>query len=60
MLLAVAYQVVDVWKWQRWATPFSWIGANALALYFLNDILDFSSFAARFVGGDFASELNRI
>ena len=59
ILLGVLHQVVDVWGWQRWATVFVWIGANAITLYFLNDMLDFTSFANRFVGGDFANFFDR-
>jgi predicted acyltransferase len=60
LLLAAMHQTVDVWQWRRWATIFIWIGANALALYFLNDIANFYSTAARLVGGDFAGSLNRL
>jgi predicted acyltransferase len=60
ILLAAMHQIVDVWGWQRWATAFIWIGANAITLYFLNDVLGFKPFAARFVGGDFASLLDRV
>jgi predicted acyltransferase len=59
ILLAAMHQIIDVWGWRRWATVFVWIGANALALYFLNDIFNFWSLAARFVGGDFSSLLDR-
>ena len=54
ILLALMHQIVDVWEWRRWATVFIWVGANALALYFLNDIVNFWSVAERFVGGDFS------
>ena len=60
ILLALIHQIIDVWQWRRWATVFAWVGANALALYFLNDIVSFWSVAARFVGGDFASLLDRV
>jgi len=60
ILLALMHQIIDVWGWQRWATIFVWIGANAITLYFLNDILNFQAAAARLVGGDFASMLDRV
>ena len=60
ILLALMHQIIDVWQWRRWATVFTWVGANALTLYFLNDIVSFWSVAARFVGGDFASLLDRV
>jgi len=59
LLLAAMHQIVDVWGWQRWAMIFVWIGANAITLYFLNDIVSFTAFASRFVGGDFATFLDR-
>ncbi|MGD0024553.1 MAG: hypothetical protein ABSC37_07985 [Xanthobacteraceae bacterium] len=60
ILLAAMHEIVDVWGWRRWATVFIWIGANAITLYFLNDVLGFEPFAARFVGGDFASLLDSV
>ena len=60
LMLAAMHQIIDVWQWRRWATIFTWIGANALALYFLNDITNFYSAAARLVGGDFANALDRL
>jgi predicted acyltransferase len=55
VLLAAMHQIIDVWRWQRWATVFIWIGANAIALYFLNEILGFEPFVAHLVGGEFPS-----
>lgn len=65
MLLGVWYQVIDVWGFKGWATPFVWLGANAITLYFINDVMGsgdvggFELFARRFVGGDFATLLER-
>lgn len=66
MLLGVWHQVIDVWGFQRWATPFVWLGANAITLYFINnalgleDVSGFERFAGRFVGGDFAALLDGV
>jgi predicted acyltransferase len=54
ILLAVTYQVIDVWGWKTWATAFVWIGANAIMLYFINGLVGFVPFAFRLVGGDVA------
>ena len=54
ILLGITHEVVDVWGWRRWTVPFVWIGANAITLYFVNGVVGFSPFAARFIGGDFA------
>ena len=59
ILLGAMHQVIDVWENKRWATIFFWIGANAITLYFLNNVMSFERFAVRFVGGDFASFLDR-
>jgi predicted acyltransferase len=59
ILLGVLHQVVDVWGVRRWATVFLWIGANAITLYFLNDLIEYRAIAARLVGGDFAAFLDR-
>jgi predicted acyltransferase len=52
ILLGVMHQLIDVWGIKAWATIFIWIGANAITLYFLNNIAGFEQFATRFVGGD--------
>jgi predicted acyltransferase len=60
MLLGAMHQLVDVWGWKRGATIFVWIGANAILLYFLNNVLSFERFAVRFVGGDLTAFLDGI
>jgi predicted acyltransferase len=52
ILLGVFHQVIDVWGYQKWATPLIWIGANAILLYFINSIVGFQPLALRVVGGD--------
>ena len=41
VLLGIFHQIIDVWNHQRWATPFIWIGANAITLYFAESIINF-------------------
>lgn len=60
MLLGAFHQLVDVWGKQRWATPFIWIGANAITLYFADSIIGFEKLAQRLVGGDVAAFFDRI
>ncbi len=52
LLLGVFYTVIDVWKLQRWASPFVWIGMNAITLYMAENMIDFEGLAQRLVGGD--------
>jgi predicted acyltransferase len=58
MLLGMFHQVIDIWKNQRWATPFVWIGANAITLYFLESIMSFEKVAGRLVGGNVSNFLD--
>jgi predicted acyltransferase len=58
VLLGVFHQIIDVWGWRAWAAAFVWIGANAITLYFLNNVANFGVLATRLVGGDIASFLD--
>ena len=75
MLLGVFYLLIDVWNLTTWATPFVWIGMNAIAMYliaFLVEHMNFGSLtkhgpapqgnvslAGLLIGGDFARWLGR-
>ena len=39
LLLAVFYQIIDVWGYRRWATPFVWVGANAILIYLVEEVV---------------------
>jgi predicted acyltransferase len=39
ILLASFYQVIEVWKYQKWAKPFIWIGMNSITIYLLSNFL---------------------
>jgi predicted acyltransferase len=58
LLLGLLHQLVDVWGIGKWATVFVWIGANAITLYFLNEVVNFPRFATRLVGGDVGAFLD--
>ncbi len=51
LLLAAFYQIIDVWKWQKWAMPLVWIGVNPITVYLASNLIDFEKIAQRFVGG---------
>lgn len=59
VLLGFMHQVIDVWSVRAWARPLIWIGANAITLYFLNNVASFDHFATRLVGGDVSAFLDR-
>jgi len=52
ILLGIFYLIIDVWHLQKWATPFIWIGMNAITIYMARNLLSFNDLAMRFVGGD--------
>ncbi|MBI3417515.1 MAG: DUF1624 domain-containing protein [Verrucomicrobia bacterium] len=51
LFLGVFYQIIDVWKFQRWATPFVWIGVNPLTIYLAHNFVEFKDLATRLAGG---------
>lgn len=60
LLLAAFYLVIDVWKIAAWSAPFGWIGANALTIYLLCNVVDFPTLARRFLGRDVTAWLEGI
>jgi predicted acyltransferase len=52
ILMGVFYLVIDIWKLHRWSLPFAWIGANAITLYMLWNMVDFDGLARRIAGCD--------
>jgi predicted acyltransferase len=60
MLLGAWHQVIDVWGVRSWSLIFVWVGANAITLYFLNNVFGFQPFATRFVGGDFSALVDHL
>jgi predicted acyltransferase len=57
ILLGVFHQVIEIWKFRKWAQPFVWIGMNAITIYLVSAVFRIQRQADRFVGGDFASVL---
>jgi len=51
IFLGVFYQVIELWKFQKWAQPFVWIGVNPITIYLAHNIIDFPRLAERLVGG---------
>lgn len=39
LFLGAFYYIVDVRQWRRWATPFFWIGSNAILAYLLTGMM---------------------
>lgn len=51
LLLAIFFQIIDVWNWKKWAQPFVWIGMNPIAIYLAWEFVPFVDIANRLVGG---------
>ena len=60
LLLAAFYWLMDLRRITRWATPFVWIGSNALLIYLVSHLVDFRAVSAFFVGGPVAAALDAI
>ena len=59
LLLGAFFQVVDVWKLQKWCQPFVWIGMNSITLYLTSNMLGgFRRLGARLAGGDVQAWFN--
>jgi predicted acyltransferase len=52
ILLAVFYQMIEIWQWRKWVQPFVWMGLNAITIYVAANVIGFQRLALRFVGGD--------
>jgi predicted acyltransferase len=52
ILLGFFYQVIEIWKFTKWARPFIWLGMNAITIYIIANIVGFQKLGERFVGGD--------
>jgi predicted acyltransferase len=52
ILLAIFFQLIEIWNCRRWAQPFVWLGMNAITIYIIANIVGFHRLAVRFVGGD--------
>lgn len=57
LFLAVFHQVIEVWKTQKWAQPFIWIGMNPITIYLAFNIIDFPRLAERLIGGPIKASL---
>jgi len=51
LILAAFYQMVEIWQWRRWCTPFVWIGMNPITIYLAFHLIPFGDYAKLVVGG---------
>jgi len=51
IFLGAFYQMVEIWQWRKWCTPFLWIGMNPITIYLAANLLHIQDLAERIVGG---------
>ncbi len=51
IFLAAFYQMIEIWGWRKWCTPFVWIGMNPITIYLIFHLLEIPPLAERVVGG---------
>jgi predicted acyltransferase len=51
LFLAAFYQMIEVWQWRKWCTPFVWIGMNPITIYLAFHLISFGDYAKLVVGG---------
>ncbi len=51
LFLAAFYQIVEIWQWRRWCTPFIWIGMNPITIYLVAHFVKFEDLANLVIGG---------
>ena len=59
LFLAAFYQMIEIWQWRRWCTPFLWIGMNAITIYLAFHLISFGHLAELVVGGPVHQTLGR-
>lgn len=52
MLLGALTWIIDVRGWEGWEKPFLWIGANSIAVYYFENVVDLRSWAGFALGKD--------
>jgi predicted acyltransferase len=57
LLLAFFYLLIDIWGLKFWAWPFVWIGSNAITIYIMWELIDFTGLAGRIIQFKFADML---
>src|SRR6185369_13126697 len=51
LILGAFYQMIEIWQWRKWCTPFVWIGMNPITIYLAVNLLDLSPLPKLVAGG---------
>lgn len=60
LFLAAFHWLIDMRNLRAWATPFVWMGTNALAIYVISNFMSFSGLVRRVVSGPVANALDAL
>ena len=52
--------MIELWKFQKWAQPFVWIGMNPIAVYLAWEFFPFANLANRLAGGPVKASLGNV
>jgi predicted acyltransferase len=51
VILALFYQIIEIWQRRKWCMPFVWIGMNAITIYLVFNLFPLRPLAERIAGG---------
>jgi predicted acyltransferase len=51
LILALFYQIIEIWQRRKWCMPFVWIGMNAITIYLVFNLFPLQPLAERIMGG---------
>ena len=51
LILALFFQIIEIWQRRKWCMPFVWIGMNAITIYLIFNLFPLRTLAERVAGG---------
>lgn len=60
VLIGAMHRLVDIERIDGWTPVFLWLGTNAVAIYALNEVFEFTGIAELFVGGDVSAMIEAL
>lgn len=57
LILGAFYQMIEIWQWRKWCTPFVWIGMNPITIYLAVNLLEVSPLPKLVAGGPIQTAL---
>ncbi|MFY7826611.1 MAG: acyltransferase family protein [Flectobacillus sp.] len=57
LFFVIFYLIIDIWGFQKWASPFIWIGSNSILIYMASEGMVNFGYTANFLFGGIISHL---